>query len=159
MYKRYVPNHWISYKFLIIFVLLLSGCAETKTSTEEEIRQFIAQGVTAVEAGDINTLKTMISRNYEDERGYNRLVLGKMLQFYLAQRKNIHLFYNILEIKELAADYAHVTISVAVTNQDIDDESLLDGVNADLERFELELVKNGDWQVRESRWGDTLAAN
>jgi hypothetical protein len=140
----------------ILFSMMLSACGESKVPVEEEIQQFIANGVAAAEAGDAQTLKTMIGRDYEDERGYKRFVIGKLLQTYLSQRKNIHVLYTVKSIEIVALDYVKVVMTVAIANQDVSDESLWDGINADFQRLELDIEKEGDWLVKKATWSPAM---
>jgi hypothetical protein len=98
----------------------------------------------------------MIGRDYEDERGYKRFVMGKLLQTYLSQRKNIHVLYTVKSIEIVALDYVKVVMTVAIANQDVSDESLWDGINADFQRLELDIEKEGDWLVKKATWSPAM---
>jgi len=137
---------------LLTALLLLSACSSDPASPEEEIRQFIKQGIAAAEARDAGTLEDMVTINYRDTKGYNRKQLGKLLRLYFFRHKNIYLFDKIESIQLIGSNEAIVHLHVAMAGSVISDASMLANLRAQIYRFELQMVKQGEWLLQQASW-------
>jgi len=141
------------FRYLLLVVLItLHACSDSELSPEDEIRQYIETGVEAAEARDASDLTDLIHESYLDPKGYNRIQLGKLAKLYFFRHKNIHLFTKINEIDFLSPEEAQVTMHVAMAGNVISDASVLLSLRARIYKFELSLVKDEEWLLREASW-------
>lgn len=141
--------------FLILcFALLisLSGCSGSELTVEDEIRQYIDRGIQAAEDRDTGDLLDMAHDSYGDNKGLDKVKLGKMLRLYFFQHKNIHLFKKINEIIIHGANEATVKMHVAMAGTAIANAGVLAGLRARVYAFELQLVKQDEWLLRQAKW-------
>ena len=137
---------------LISLVIFITACSDKPLTREEQIRQFIEAGVNAAENRDHNDLAEMIDDEYQDQKALTRTQLVKLIKLYFFRHKNIYLFTKINEIDFPAEDEASVDLHVAMAGSVISDTSALLNLRAKIYRFELELIKRDDWQLREASW-------
>jgi len=131
--------------------MMLAACGEAPSEPEEELRAWVAAGVTAAENKERRSLVSMISDAYVDARGNERGDIENMLRIYFLRQHKIGLLTKIEEITvygETAAKL-NMTVGMAGTN-----DGVL-GFSADAYHFELELEKDGsDWELIAARWGE-----
>lgn len=140
----------LMYSVLISF--LLAGCSSGDTP-EQQVGKFIDAGEEAVESRDIGDVRALISEKYEDERGRTRQDIVAYTARYLYANKNIHLLTRIGEMTFPSEDRALVQLFVAMTGQNVSDLDALLNMQADLYRFDLELIReDGEWKLRTADW-------
>lgn len=130
---------------------MLVACGESPSEPEEELRAWVAAGVTAAENKERRGLVGMISAAYVDARGNDRADIENMLRVYFLRQHKIGLLTKIEDITVYGDTAAKLdmTVGMAGTN-----DGVL-GFSADAYRFELELEKDGnDWQLIAARWGE-----
>lgn len=130
---------------------MLVACGESPSEPEEELRAWVAAGVTAAENKERRGLVGMISDAYVDARGNDRADIENMLRVYFLRQHKIGLLTKIEDITVYGDTAAKLdmTVGMAGTN-----DGVL-GFSADAYRFELELEKDGnDWQLIAARWGE-----
>jgi len=131
--------------------MMLAACGEPPSEPEEELRAWVAVGVTAAENKERSGLVGMISSAYADARGNKRSDIENMLRVYFLRQHKIGLLTKIEEITVYGDTAAklNMTVGMAGTN-----DGVL-GFSADAYHFELELEKDGDdWQLISARWGE-----
>ncbi|MDJ0833944.1 MAG: hypothetical protein QNJ69_10515 [Gammaproteobacteria bacterium] len=134
-------------------MLTLQGCSDDGISPEDEVRQFIENGIQAAENRNSGDLSDMLFDFYTDQNGYDKKKLVNLLRAYFFRHKNIHLFSRIRDVRMLTDREAEVVMHVAMAGQVISDVTALASLRADLYRFELDLVKEGDdWLLRSAKW-------
>jgi len=145
-------------QFLIILaacsILLLSACSQDTKSPEEQIRSMISAMETAVEQRSLDSVKELVDSEYKDEWNGNRRAALRALMFYFQGHQSIHLLTRISDIQlSDDASIASVTVYVGMAGEPVEkSESLID-LNADLFRFDIELVADGsDWLVSSAKW-------
>ena len=145
--------------FLLLSVLLLAGCSDGPDSPEAEIERFIDNGLDAAESRSVDGLTGLVHANYRDQQGRNRDQLGLLLRAYFFRHKSIHLFSRIDDIEILDENRANVVLHVAMAGTVISDVNALAALSARIYRFELQLIKQGDWLLRHASWAPaTLGA-
>ena len=145
--------------FLLLSVLLLPGCSDGPDAPEAEIERFIDNGVEAAENRSVDGLSGLVHANYLDQQGRNRDQLGLLLRAYFFRHKSIHLFSRIDNIEILDENRANVVLHVAMAGTVISDVNALAALSARIYRFELQLIKQGDWLLRHASWAPaTLGA-
>ncbi len=143
---------------LIAVVLLVLACSDSAVSPEDEIRQFIEAGVEAGENRSVADLSELIHPDYNDQNGYSRKQLGKLLRVYFFRHKTIHLFTRIDEIELLTDNEASVRLHVAMAGTVISDVNALSALSARIYRFELQLFKQQEWLIRHASWAPASIA-
>ncbi|MBC8211435.1 MAG: hypothetical protein H8E21_10230 [Gammaproteobacteria bacterium] len=136
----------------ITFLLVLQACSSTPLSPEDEIRQFIDNGIKAAENRSASDLSELIHDSYRDEKKLDKLQLRKLAQLYFFRHKSIFLFSKIREIKLHSKTQASVTLHVAMAGSVIADASMLSSLRARVYKFELELVKQDTWLLQQAAW-------
>lgn len=137
---------------LLLSLLLLQACSGEEDSAEAQIRRFIDSAVEEGEARSSDGLVELLHRDFIDQKGNNRLQLGRLLRAYFFRHKNIHLFTRIDNIEILGENRASVTMHVAMAGTVISDIDALASLRARIYRFDLELMREDDWRLRHASW-------
>ncbi|MDX2504186.1 MAG: hypothetical protein QNL62_06895 [Gammaproteobacteria bacterium] len=143
---------------LIIFIssaclaLLLSACGD-EVSPEDQVRQFLAEAVSAAESRDVLALRALVSPSYSDASGRDGRAVVALATAYFLRKKNIHLFKKISDIRFPAEKQAKAALYVAMSGSSVTgNETLLD-FKASLYQFDLELMREGDgWLLQKATW-------
>ncbi|MDS4060042.1 MAG: hypothetical protein RKP73_15945 [Candidatus Contendobacter sp.] len=137
----------------MILALLLVACSRDTASPETQIRTLIAQAQIAAEARDAASLRALIADDYADDQGNNRKAMESLIRLHILRNQSIHLFTRIRDIAFLQPDRATVHVAAAMAGRPVVSAGELTGMNADLYRFNLELVRRGgNWQVQRAVW-------
>lgn len=137
---------------LLLALLLLAACGRSD-SPEEQIRQYVAAAETAVEARDPGDLKELIAEQYQDDEGRTRRDIVAVAARYLYANKNIHVLTRIEDLRFPSPEQARLAVYAALTGQNVSDLDALLNMQADLYRFDLELIKtDGKWQLVRADW-------
>ena len=137
---------------LMFALSVLQACSDSGDSPEEQIRQFVESAVEAGEARSVNGLVELAHQDYRDLRGNNRQRLSDLLRAYFFRHKNIHLFTRIDNIELLGDSQATVNLHVAMAGTVIANVEALASLRARVYHFELQLVKEDEWQLRYVEW-------
>jgi len=140
---------------IVVFLasaLLLWLFLDSEISPEDQVRQYIKNGVTAAENRHAAELADLIHDNYLDPRGNNKDQLTQLLRLYFFRHKNIYLFTNMGEINFLSDNRARVSLYVAMAATAIPDMTALSSLRAQIYEFELQLIKQEGWLLREAKW-------
>lgn len=138
---------------LVWVALLIQSCSDNSASPEAEIRAYIQSGIEAAESRSSDALAGLMHDNYTDHKGYNKKQLVGLLRAYFFRHKNIHLLTKIDEIELLTENEAIVRLHVAMAGSVIADVDALSALRARIYRFELQLVKQGEWMLMQALWG------
>ena len=138
--------------FLVWSLFLLQACSSSVSSPEDEIRQVIKSGVEAAESRSSDDLADLIHTDYIDQKAFNKTRMIKLVRLYFFKHKNIYLFTKISSIEFHAEDAALVTMHVAMAGSVISDASMLSSLRARIYKFELQLIKQDTWLLREAKW-------
>jgi hypothetical protein len=139
------------YLILSLMMLLISACGDSASDPEAELRDWVAQGETAVEEKDRARLLDMISEDYVDARGNDRNNIGNMLRAYFFRQHSIALLTGIDEVTFYGNTAAQLTLTVGMAGS----SGGALGFSADAYQFELELQKPDDeWVLIGARWGE-----
>jgi hypothetical protein len=124
---------------------MVAGC-ET-SDPEAEIRTLLAAAEGAAEARDAGFFGAIVGEGYRDSRGQDRTELLRMLRGYFIANQRIEVVSRVDEVVLEGADAARAVVHAGLLGQRSGAE-LLAGVEADLYRFELELVnEGGEWRI------------
>lgn len=137
----------------MVIALGLVACSQHADAPEEKIRALVAQAQTAAEARDVSGLRTLIAENYADAQGNDRKAVETLLRFTLLQNQSIHLFTRIRDLRVIGPEQATLSVAAAMAGRAIANAGELAGLNANLYRFDLDLVRQGEeWRVQRAVW-------
>ena len=143
------PLAWVA----VALAALLGACSRDADSPEAQIRALVAQAQTAAEARDAPALRALIADDYADAQGNDRKVMENLVRLHLLRNQSIHLLTRIRDIAFPQPDRATVSVAAAMAGRPVASAGELVGVNADLYRFDLELIRrDGKWQVQRAAW-------
>ena len=109
---------------------------------------------TAVEQRSLESVKELVDSDYKDEWNGSRRAALRSLLFYFQGHQTIHLVTRISDIN-LSDDgsNASATVYVGMTGKSAEPSEALIDLNADLYRFDIDLMANGnDWLVKSAKW-------
>lgn len=132
---------------------LLIACSRDADSPTAQIRALVAQAQTAAEARDARSLRALIAEDYADAHGYDQKAVENLIRLHILRNQSIHLLTRIRDIAFPQPDRATVSVAAAMAGRPVANAGDLVGINADLYRFDLELVRRDDaWQVQRAAW-------
>lgn len=139
--------------WLVWVVLALAACSRDAGSPETEIRALVAQAQTAAEERKVGDLRALIADDYTDAHGYDRKTVENLIRLHVLRNQSIHLFTRIGAIAFPQPDRATVRVAAAMAGRPVASAGELVGVNADLYRFDLNLIRQGGaWRVERAAW-------
>jgi hypothetical protein len=131
-------------------VVLGAGCSAA--DPEAEIRALLVAAEQAAEARDTGFFRGLIGAGYRDARGNDREQLVNLVRGLFIANQRVEIVSRIDAVEIEGTDAARAVVHAGMLSQKAGAE-LLGGVNADLYRFELELVNDGgDWQIIGATW-------
>ena len=135
-------------------VALVAGCGAGDPETE--IRALLAAAEEAAEGRDTGFFGDLVGSAYRDAQGNDREQLLRMVRGYFIANQRIEIVSRVDEVVLEGADAARAVVHAGMLGQRSGGE-LFAGVDADLYRFELELVNDGgDWQIIGADWKRAL---
>ncbi len=141
-------------KLLGISLFLLSACSQETNNPEEQIHNLVSAMETAVKQRSLEGVKELVDNEYSDEWNGSRRAALRALMLYFQGHQSIYLLTRISSIKlNDEATAASVVVYVGMAGDPVEkSESLID-LNADLYRFDIKLVLDGnDWLVKSAKW-------
>lgn len=133
----------------------IAGC-DSGGDSEGEIRALLAAAQEAAEARDAGFFGDFLSPAYRDARGNDRDEVLRRVRGYFIANQRIEIVSRVEQVVLEGADAARAVVHAGMLGQRSGGE-LLGGVDADLYRFELELVNHdGEWQVIGADWDRAL---
>lgn len=136
----------------VALLLLLSACGGPEQSPEAKIRDLVSRAEQAAEDHDLSVFKDSVAGDYQDNHGYNRQTVLRLIQGVLLRNQQIHLLSLVRDI-DVTEDSARARVLVAMAGRPIESAGALLNVRAELMRFDVQLVLEGDeWLVRAVDW-------
>ena len=125
--------------------VLATGCGAN--DPEAEIRALIAAAEEAAEARDVGFFSATLADDYRDARGNDRETMLRTLRGYFIANQRIEILSRVDEIVIEGDGSARAVVHAGMVGRRAD-AALIDGIDADLYRFELTLVDDGgEWRV------------
>jgi hypothetical protein len=125
--------------------VLVAGCGSS--DPEAEIRALLAVAEQAAEERDAGAFGDAVGAAYHDTRGNDRERLLRSIRGYFIANQRIEIVSRVDEIVLEGTDAARAVVHAGLVGQR-SGAALIDGIEADLYRFELELVNDGgDWRI------------
>ena len=129
----------------VALAVLAAGCGASDPETE--IRALLTAAEGAAEARDVGFFRDATGANYRDARGNDREAMLRMMRGLFIANQRIEIVSRIDEIVIEGRDAARAVVHAGMVGRRTD-ASLIDGLDADLYRFDLELVNDGgNWQI------------
>jgi hypothetical protein len=130
---------------IMLAAMLTAGCAAD--DPEADIRALLAAAEEAAEARDMGFFGDLLGAGYRDSRGLDRDEALRRLRGYFIANQRIEIVSRVDEVVLEGKDAARAVVHVGMAGQRAG-AGLLEGVDGDLYRFELELVDDGgDWRI------------
>lgn len=152
--RRYARLRNGTAKLLLIAVVgaFLAACGGPEESPEARIKDLVSRAEQAAEDHDLSVFRDSVSDDYQDNHGYNRQTVLRLVQGMLLRNRNIHLLSLVREVR-VEDDSAYARVLVAMASRPIESADALLNVRADLMRFDVRLVLESDeWRVRAVDW-------
>jgi hypothetical protein len=149
------------YTVFLFCIFLLAACSEQEETPEVRIRNMVSAMESAVQQRSLDQVKELVSSDYRDEWNSDRRAALRSLLFYFQGHQSIHLLTRISDIQlNDDASKASVTVYVGMAGQPVEKSASLIDLNADLYRFDVDLIADGDkWLVSSARWQKTRVEN
>jgi len=150
-----LSRHWIIRGWMAwTLALLVTACGGDPDSPETEIRAFVASAQAAAEERNARELRSMIAEDYIDVQGHDHKAIERLIRLYIFRNQSINVFTRIQTIEFPEPERALVIVMAALAGRPVTSADELAGLNADLYRFNLELIRRGreDWQVQHAAW-------
>jgi hypothetical protein len=126
-------------------VALVAGCASNDPETE--VRALLAALEQAAEERDAGLFADALGEGYRDTRGNDRDDALRALRGYFIANQRIDVVSRVDEIVLEGSDAARAVVHAGMVGRRAG-TPLVEGLDADLYRFELELVRDaGDWHI------------
>lgn len=142
-------------------LLALAACSGPPESSEAEIRTFVAKAQAAAEERNARELRALIADDYLDARGNDHKAIENLIRLHIFRNQSIHVFTRIRTIEFPEPERALVIVMAALAGRPVASVDELAGLNANVHRFDLELIRRGkdDWQVRHATWESASLAD
>jgi hypothetical protein len=125
--------------------LLISACGAG--NPENEIRALLAAAEQAAEDRDVGFFDDALGAAYRDTRGNDRDAVVRSIRGYFIANQRIEMLSRVDEVVLEGEDAARAVVYAGMAGQRAG-AALVGGVEADLYRFELELVnEDGAWRI------------
>ncbi len=135
---------------LLVILSFLAACGGDASSSEEQLREWLAAGEQAAEAKDRGALMDMVAPSYTDVKGNDKQAIGNMLRYIFLRQNQVALITRIESLEIFDDTAAEVTMTVGMAGS----REGRFGFSADAYRFVFELELDGDeWQLISARWG------
>jgi len=141
-------------KLLGLSLLILTSCSQDANNPEQQIQSIISAMEAAVEQRSLDSVKELVSSDYKDEWNGSRRAALRSLMFYFQGHQSIHLLTRTSDI-QITDDgkRASAIVYVGMAGKPVENSEYLIDLNADLYRFDVDLLADGDeWQVISARW-------
>jgi len=126
-------------------VALLAACGAS--DPEAEVRALLTAAEQAAEARDTGFFRAVIATAYRDAAGRDREQAVNLVRGLFVANQKVEIVSRVDSIELEGTDAARAVVHAGLVGQRAG-ARMLGGLEADLYRFELELVNDGgDWQI------------
>lgn len=126
----------------------------SETSPEAQIERLLERLEQAVETRAVRDAADLLADSYRDDYHVSKAAAARALFAYTRSQRALHLF-TLLDRIDLSKDQssAAAVVHVAVTRVPVESVDTLLSLNADLYRFDVELIdSDGEWRVATAKW-------
>jgi hypothetical protein len=129
----------------LLAAALVAGCGAG--DPEAEVRALLAAAEEAAEARDAGFFADALGAGYRDTRGRSRDEAIRTVRGFFIANQRIEIVSRVDEIVLEGADAARAVVHAGLVGQRAGG-GVIDGIEADLYRFDLELVnEDGHWRI------------
>lgn len=141
---------------LTILTLLLPAACNEEQGPEAIAQSFVAACKEAAQERRLRDLRDLIAEEYADAAGRTAQDVLAVAAGYLMRNRSVHIYTRLQEATEQDGRIA-ATVLAALAGRPISDVSVLPSLNADLYRFNLELIEeSGAWRLAAATWRTAL---
>lgn len=131
---------------------LLAACGGPPDTPEAQLRALIGDVEQAAEGHEISVFRDVVADDYQDERGFNRQTVLRIVQGVLIRNQRVHLLSLVRNI-DVQGSEAGAVVLVAMAGQPIESTEALLNVRAELMRFDVDFVRRDEqWLVAAVAW-------
>jgi hypothetical protein len=153
--RRFSPASPLLLLLTVLALLLPVACSEEQ-GPEAIAREFVTACEEAAQQRRLRDLRELIAEEYADPAGRTAQDVLAVAAGYLMRNRSVHI-YTRLQTATEQDGRIQATVLAALAGRPISDVSMLPSINADLYRFELELVEQGgDWRLAGATWRTAL---
>jgi hypothetical protein len=134
-------------------LLLLVACGGEPTP-EARVRAYIDQVAESAQTRQLRDFDDYLTEDYEDERGLTKQEVLAIVTRYILANQRIYVFKRVAEVRIDDPAHAHAVVYAAMAGQPVSAPEDLARINADIYRFEIDLVAdaNGQYRVIRGAW-------
>jgi len=133
-------------------LVLLCACGKKETP-EAQVRRTISEAAAAAEKKDSAALRATVSDKYTDSQGRDKKTVEGILRVYFLRNASLHLFTRTSSVTFPEKEKSVVVVYVGMAAQPVPSAEALEQLRADLYRFDLTFVREGDaWHVASAEW-------
>ena len=137
----------------LLLVALLVSCGSKELSKEQMLSDSIEQIESRMESRKLSDVAEFIDENYSDEQGRTLRDVKRVIQMQFMRHKTLFILSNVNQVEWTTENEAQVTITAALTGQDVNDVSLLKSIRADMVSFDVKFIRQDDkFVVSSARW-------
>ncbi|MCF6280598.1 MAG: hypothetical protein L3J28_00055 [Candidatus Polarisedimenticolaceae bacterium] len=137
----------------IVTLLFITACSQNSDSPEDQIKAYIAAGEAATQARDTFAMKSLIAKDYRDERNRKQQNIVALVAGYFLRHKNIHTLTRIKKLTFSQPDQADLVLLAGLAGDPIEGFEHLLALRATIHLFEMKLVRyEGEWLLQSVRW-------
>ncbi len=131
--------------FIILFLITLISCSSEQQLTKDQLLyQSITELENRFEERKLGRIVEYVSENYSDQSGRKIRDIKRAIQMQLMRHKSLHVFSVIKDIEWTGDELAKVEIAAAMGGAPMEDASILPKVRADMIKFTVEFVLEGE---------------
>ncbi len=144
---------------LTLFAAALSGCGGEAGDKHDLLMRSIDAMELGAESRSLSAVMEYVDENYSDAMGRRKADVARAVQINIMRNQQLHVLVSVNQIEWVddGEENARVELVAALAGRPIDKASLLDGVRADLVRFNVNFHRDGErYLVTSAEWQRAL---
>lgn len=139
---------------LVSMAALAAACGGELETPEARARAVVERLVAAANHRDLGDTLALISDAYADDAGNDKQALKGIIARYYLSNEAIHVFTRVRGVSLTEPpDRAELVVLAALAAAPVTEPGALEGVDADLYRFDLEMRdEDGEWRIVRANW-------
>lgn len=133
-------------RFLHGLLLAAAAAGCSASDPEAELRGLVAAAEAAAERHDGGFFRDTLAANFRDARGNDRDAMLTLVRGHLLGHSDIEIISRVESVELAGDDAASVVVQAAFVGRRAG-RTLLHGLDGQIYRIELELVRDSGWQV------------
>lgn len=139
---------------MMCITVLLWACGGGQSTPEDEVRTLFREAEAAAAVKDVAALRGVIADDYADEEGRDKRAIDGLIRFYMLRHQGIHVLTQVKALTFPEPLKAQAVILVATAGTPIGGAEELERIQANLHRFDVDVVRQGKagWKVTRAVW-------